>query len=99
VAGRTAGKGCLHSKFAVFDGRVTVIGSCNLDPRSLSINSEDVVLIDSEAVAQRLAEHTLSVDLPNCLRITSDQARSWHQPDEARDKFSLTFGKALEDWF
>lgn len=92
------GKGCLHVKAAVFDGQVTVIGSCNLDPRSLGINSEDVVLIDSPVVAQKLTRWIETVDLPNSKRIDAAQARAWHDPGEIDDTFRLLFGKAMEDW-
>jgi phosphatidylserine/phosphatidylglycerophosphate/cardiolipin synthase-like enzyme len=97
--GLTPGKGCLHSKAAVFDDRVVVIGSCNLDPRSLGINSEDVVLIDSEKAADRLRGYIETVDLPVCQKITREQAAAWRRPDEAEAKFKLLFGKALEDWY
>jgi putative cardiolipin synthase len=97
--GEEPGKGCLHTKAAVFDGQVTVIGSCNLDPRSLGINSEDVVLIDSAAVAGRLTDYVEKTDLPVSARVTLAQAREWHAAAAAQEKFKLTFGKALEDWF
>ena len=92
------GKGCLHVKAAVFDGQVVVIGSCNLDPRSLGINSEDVVLLDSEALAQKLTRWIETVDLKNSQRIDAAQARAWHEPGHIDETFRLLFGKAMEDW-
>lgn len=42
----------LHSKMIVVDGEWSVVGSCNLDPRSLGINLEFVAVIRSSALAE-----------------------------------------------
>jgi len=59
----------------VVDDRWTVIGSCNLDPRSLEINLEFVAVIRSAAMAQavtNICEHELSqsrpVTMAECVR-------------------------------
>ena len=52
MAGRS--KASLHSKAVVFDRRKVVIGSFNLDPRSMSINTEVVVVVDSSEFAERV---------------------------------------------
>lgn len=44
----------LHSKAMVIDGRVSVVGSCNLDPRSLRTNLEFVAVIRSRGFATEL---------------------------------------------
>ena len=41
----------LHSKGAVIDGRYVIVGSFNTDPRSLWLNTEVVLLVHSEALA------------------------------------------------
>lgn len=46
----------LHSKVIVVDGIWTVVGSCNLDPRSLWINLEFLAVIRSPALAQVMTE-------------------------------------------
>jgi putative cardiolipin synthase len=46
----------LHSKAMVIDRERSFIGSMNLDPRSEVINSEMGVIIDSPALAERLAQ-------------------------------------------
>lgn len=45
----------LHTKALVYDRRAVFIGSFNLDPRSLLINTEMGVLIEGEALAERVA--------------------------------------------
>ncbi|KHT50480.1 phospholipase D family protein [Vibrio sinaloensis] len=46
----------LHSKSAVFDKQVAVIGSFNFNLRSTYLNSESILVIDSPVVAEELAE-------------------------------------------
>ncbi len=45
----------LHTKLAVFDRRLCWVGSFNFDPRSLLLNTEVGLLVDSPELAQRLA--------------------------------------------
>jgi putative cardiolipin synthase len=45
----------LHTKAIMVDRRFTFIGSLNLDPRSIDINTEMGVLVDSEELAEGLA--------------------------------------------
>jgi putative cardiolipin synthase len=46
----------LHTKLIIVDRRYLVIGSPNMDPRSLEINAEKGLIIDSEPLARGLAE-------------------------------------------
>ena len=45
----------LHTKGIVVDGRYSYIGSANIDPRSLILNTELALFIEGEAVAEELA--------------------------------------------
>jgi putative cardiolipin synthase len=49
----------VHSKSLVMDRRFAVIGSANLDPRSAFLNSEMIAIIDSESLAEELAQAIL----------------------------------------
>jgi putative cardiolipin synthase len=71
------GEGTLHAKYAVFDAEVAIIGSYNLDPRSLGLNSEDVVVVHDARIASELHARTMEVDLRLADRITLEQAREW----------------------
>ncbi len=44
----------LHAKSMVIDGKTTVIGTFNLDPRSANLNTECITIIQSEQVAQNV---------------------------------------------
>ena len=53
----------LHAKVRIYDRRIVWIGSANSDPRSRRINTEAGLLIESEALAERLLkalEHDFS---------------------------------------
>jgi phosphatidylserine/phosphatidylglycerophosphate/cardiolipin synthase-like enzyme len=52
----------LHSKIIVVDGRYSVFGSLNLDPRSVWLNTETIVIIDSQEFAQAVIE-TLQAEM------------------------------------
>ncbi len=46
----------LHAKSMVVDGKITVIGTFNLDPRSANLNTECVTIIYSEQVASNVLQ-------------------------------------------
>ena len=48
--------GALHAKVIVFDRQSVWIGSFNLDPRSIGINTEVGVMIDSREIATQVAD-------------------------------------------
>lgn len=61
----------LHTKSFVVDGKTSVIGSYNLDPRSRIWNSEIALVIDSEPFARRvLAGMNQSFEPGNAYRLT-----------------------------
>lgn len=74
------GEGTVHSKFAVFDGEIALIGSYNLDPRSRGLNSENVVLIEHAGIAGELESHFRTEDLPWADAISLEQAKVWDDP-------------------
>ena len=42
----------LHAKSMVVDGKISVIGTFNLDPRSANLNTECIVIVNSEEIAK-----------------------------------------------
>jgi len=55
IAHRRRGDASLHAKVAVFDRKVTWVGSFNLDPRSAELNTELAIVIHSEELSRRAA--------------------------------------------
>ena len=63
----------MHTKGFVVDDQVSLIGSCNMDPRSKYINTETCVVIRSKAFAARMKTYLQKVMEPeNSWRITRD---------------------------
>ncbi|HRG52558.1 MAG TPA: phospholipase D family protein [Bacteroidia bacterium] len=61
----------LHAKTMVIDGKITVIGTFNLDPRSANLNTECVAIIYSEKIAQEvLKEIEEELKPENCWETT-----------------------------
>ena len=56
---RNEDKLTLHTKGIIIDRRLVMVGSLNLDPRSVDINTEMGVLIDSETLGATMAETAL----------------------------------------
>lgn len=49
-------EGLLHSKTLTMDGKVSLIGSSNLDLRSFDLNYENNMLLQDEAITQAISE-------------------------------------------
>jgi putative cardiolipin synthase len=46
----------LHAKYIIIDRKFTFVGSLNLDPRSIYINTEMGLIIDSEKLAEAVVQ-------------------------------------------
>jgi cardiolipin synthase A/B len=70
----------LHSKVMIVDNVWSVIGSCNLDPRSLRINLEFVAVIHSRAMGEAM-NRIARYELRNSRRVTPADSlrRRWWQ--------------------
>jgi putative cardiolipin synthase len=66
-----AGPESLHSKSAVIDGKVVLVGSYNLDPRSERLNTEIAVVVEDRGLAADL-EACMQRNLRNSWRIGPD---------------------------
>jgi len=70
----------LHTKGIIIDRRYTFVGSLNLDPRSIDINTEMGVMIDSEELGTLLADRAEQriPDLAYQLKLDDKNKISWH---------------------
>jgi len=94
---------CLHAKVLIFDHDRVFVGSANLDPRSLRINTEMGLLIESESLNRELRE-VLEPDfsLANAwqLRMDQDGKVSWVSNQETvNHQPTHSFMRRIEDWF
>lgn len=70
----------LHSKGILVDRKRVFVGSLNLDPRSIDINTEMGLLIESPAMAEVLTEN-VELNIPNYayrLQLDENGKISWH---------------------
>lgn len=83
-AGRAGGSGpglvdavrrSLHAKVLVIDGRWTFVGSMNLDPRSMRLNTENGLVLDDPATADALARDIAAVLPTTTWRVTLHDGR------------------------
>jgi cardiolipin synthase len=80
----------LHSKVMVVDDQWTVIGSCNLDPRSLWTNLEFLAVIRSPAVAAKITELCeQELQYSNEVTLQTSSKRSMYQRLRDRLAYSL----------
>lgn len=94
---------CLHAKMLVFDHNRVFVGSANLDPRSLKINTEMGLLIDSDALNAELRQ-VLEPDfaLRNAWQLQRDDSgrMTWVSDDEVlRHQPTHSYMRRIEDWF
>ncbi|WP_298238721.1 phosphatidylserine/phosphatidylglycerophosphate/cardiolipin synthase family protein [uncultured Algibacter sp.] len=79
----------LHAKSMVVDNKTTVIGTFNLDPRSANLNTECIVIVNSEKIAKGVLEGMEDEFKPeNSWETTLD-----FNPDSEVNKF-----KRLKTW-
>jgi putative cardiolipin synthase len=60
----SSGQFALHAKAFVFDRKRVFIGSANLDPRSLDLNTEIGLMIDSPELARQVAKRFETIAAP-----------------------------------
>jgi putative cardiolipin synthase len=66
-----SGAKTLHAKSVVVDGKITLIGSYNLDPRSRNLNTEVAVAVEDAEIAAITAE-SMERNLESAWRIGRD---------------------------
>lgn len=80
----------LHSKAMVIDAEWSVIGSCNLDPRSLRLNLEFMGVVRSRGAAaavQRICDY--EVENSDCVTLDHCNNRTWLQRAGDRAAWSM----------
>jgi putative cardiolipin synthase len=91
----------LHTKALAVDGRITFVGSYNLDPRSTSLNCEQGILVESPEIAVQLeeifrtdsaGEYAWAVSLPDGELRWTDGTQTHHDSPEA------SAGRKFQAW-
>lgn len=78
----------LHTKAYIIDRRYTSIGSLNLDPRSVELNTEVLLVIDSPEIAARMMrmfERTIDPAVSYTLTVDPETDRlTWHSREKGQ---------------
>ncbi|MEM6672583.1 MAG: phospholipase D family protein [Planctomycetota bacterium] len=94
---------CLHTKSGVFGPEHVLVGSMNLDPRSMDLNTELGVLVESADLAARIRGLLLREFADrNAWRVTVDADGDlvWSsQGTVHRDEPDLPTSEAIREWF
>jgi putative cardiolipin synthase len=93
----------LHAKLLLVDDDISFIGTCNLDPRSLKINTEIGLIVESRALNQGLRER-LAIDFfPRnawAVQRSTEGRLQWVGDDQVLERQPAESAlQRLEDWF
>jgi cardiolipin synthase len=84
----------MHTKTLMVDGVWSIFGSANFDNRSLELNDEMNLAVNSHGLAQRFLED-LDRDLQTSRRITLEEWRQRPLIDKIRERFWTVFGEVF----
>jgi putative cardiolipin synthase len=82
----------LHTKGILIDRKIAFVGSLNIDPRSVDINTEMGVFIESEALAERLSERvdTVLVEISYRVELDEDDKLIWRATIDGEEVIEST---------
>jgi len=89
-------QGTMHSKYAVFDGERSLVGSYNLDPRSEKLNSETAVVFLQPELSRELRRKFLDEDLLHAREIGLEEAAGFESPRNVVERFRKSLGELFE---
>ena len=90
-------QGTMHSKFAVADRRLSLVGSYYLDPRSERLNSETALVFEEESVSSELARWIVEHDLRYSVPVTVEDAAAFADPEDTIYRFRAQIGHLFEE--
>lgn len=90
-------KASLHSKSIIFDDTITWIGSFNLDPRSLNLNTESVVIFDNVHFAKALKEDLIE-DTQSAWRVYEKGRKTYWEGEHNGEMQIFTYPPDTNIW-
>ena len=93
----------LHSKGFLLDDEWVLLGSLNVDPRSIHINTEHLIIIESPDLARQMHEDfTWMIDPANSWKVSLNEAGQLHWNSEAAvltKQPARSLGQRISDFF
>jgi putative cardiolipin synthase len=90
-------EGTIHAKYAVFDRRISIVGSFNIDPRSRTFNSETAIALENGDLSRQLADMFHKNDLDFSKKITLEDTKAFPKSKNAIYQLRKQFGILFED--
>ncbi len=90
-------EGTIHAKYAVFDRRISIVGSYNMDPRSRMLNAETAIVFENDKLSGQLADMFYGNDLEFSKQITLEDTKTFTDSSDAVYQIQKDFGILLED--
>jgi len=90
-------QGTMHSKFAVIDRKIGLVGSYNLDPRSERLNGETAIVFENRIIASSLGNWLLEKDLMYSQPVTWERAEDFADPEDVIYRYRRTIGHLFEE--
>jgi phosphatidylserine/phosphatidylglycerophosphate/cardiolipin synthase-like enzyme len=79
------------------DGKRSLVGSYNLDPRSEKLNSETAVVFLEPQLSKSLRDRFLGNDLKYSREVTPEQAAQFEAPESVIERFRKSIGQLFEE--
>ncbi|PID36812.1 MAG: cardiolipin synthase [Rhodobacterales bacterium] len=86
--------GLLHAKTLTIDGRLSLIGSTNLDLRSFDLNYENNILLQDEATTGAIRARQAAY-ISSARQVTREDLREWSYPRRIWNNVIATIGPVL----
>ena len=95
VKGYTYNDGFIHSKAAVFDGKVTTVGTANWDIRSFKLNFETNAFVYDQELCEKMRDDFLAELKTNCTEITAEMYKNRSVPVRIKEGVSRLMSPLL----
>ena len=93
----------LHTKASSLDGQICFIGSLNMDPRSVEVNTENGLAIESESLCSQLHQLLSLMTAPDnawAVTVGADGKLQWTSSEGTVDRQPASgSGQRMADWF
>ncbi len=81
--------GMIHAKYAIFDRKISLVGSYNFDSLSRNFNTEMAIIYKEKKITQELVKDFYEADLTFSRKVNYEEMLSYHRPRGTGQKILL----------